>query len=168
MTRVGRAMVRELGLKGAVTVDAETQAVPADAETNGAVSVDAETQCQLDVKGHTESSTQTEEEGNEGSKVHNATQCNIDDDENDNETALGGVPVTSNLKKRVDLNGTFGLVREYVPSKQRWGVRCAGQVLDVALAAKNLVRVTARSWAATFVTCCPTSSTTRCLLCWLS
>ena len=44
----------------------------------------------------------------------------------------------------MDLNGTFGLVREYVPSEQRWGVRCAGQVLDVAIAAKNLVRATAK------------------------
>ena len=35
MTRVGRAMARELGMKGAVTVDAETLAVPADAETKG-------------------------------------------------------------------------------------------------------------------------------------
>ena len=123
---VSRAMVRALGMKGAVTVDAETQAVPADAETKDAVSVDAETQCQLDLKGHTESSTQTEEEGKEGSKVHNAIQCNIDDDEYDNETAPGDVAVISNLKNRVDLNGGFGVVRDYVPSKQRWGVRCAG------------------------------------------
>ena len=111
----------------------------------GAVSVDAETQCQLDVKGHAESSTKTEEEGKEGSKVHNAIQCNIDfDDEHDIEIAPGDVAVTSNLKNRVDLNGTFGLVRVHVPSKQRWCVRCAGQVLDVAIAAKNLVRVTAK------------------------
>ena len=143
MTRVARAMVRELGMKGAVSVDAETQAVPADAETKGAVSVDAETQRQLDVKGHAESSTQTEEEGKEESKVHNAIQCNIDfDDEHDIEIAPGDVAVTSNLKNRVDLNGTFGLVRVHVPSKQRWCVRCAGQVLDVAIAAGNLVRVT--------------------------
>ena len=117
MTRVGR----ELGMKGAVTVDAETQTVPADAETKGVVSFDAETQCQLDVRAHTESSTQTEEEGTEGSKVHNAIQCNIDDDEYDNEIAPGDVAVISNLKNRVDLIGTFGLVREYVLSKQRWG-----------------------------------------------
>ena len=31
MTRVGRAMVRELGMKGAVTVDAEDAGSPADA-----------------------------------------------------------------------------------------------------------------------------------------
>ena len=44
----------------------------------------------------------------------------------------------------MDLNGTFGLVRVYIPKKQRWGVRSAGQVLDVAIAAKNFVRVTAK------------------------
>ena len=44
MTRVGRATVRELGMKGAVTVDAETQ-------------------CQLDVKGHTGSSTKLKRKG---------------------------------------------------------------------------------------------------------
>ena len=120
-------------MKGAVSVDAETK---------GAVSLDAETQCQLDVEGHTESSTQTEKEGKEGSKVHNAIQCNIHFDEHGNEIAPGDVAVISNQKKnKVDLNGTFGLVRVCIQSKQRWGVRCAGQALDVAIAAKNLVRV---------------------------
>ena len=125
MTRVGRATVRELGMKGAVTVDAE-DTVPALRERPHRVQY------------------QTEEEGKEASKVHNAIQCNIGGDEYDNETAPGDVAVVSNLKSRADLNGTFGLIREYVPSKQRWGVRCAGQVLDVAIAAKNLVRVTAK------------------------
>ena len=122
LTRVGRAIVRELGMKGAVSVDAETQ-------------------CQPDVKGHTQSSTQTEEEEKEGSKVekegskvHNAIQCNIDfDDEHGKEIASGDVAVISKLRNRVDLNGTFGFVRVYTPRKQRWGVRCAGQVLDVAM-----------------------------------
>ena len=77
--------------------------------------------------------------------MHNAIQCNIDfDDEHDNEIAPGDVAVISSLKNRVDFNGTLGLVRVFIPSKQRWGVRCAGQVLDVAIAAKNLVRVTAK------------------------
>ena len=75
---------------------------------------------QFDVKGHTESSTQTEEEGKEGSKVHNAIHCNIDfDDEHDNEIALGDVAVISNLKKGVDLNGTFGLVTVRWTSSRR-------------------------------------------------
>ena len=126
VTRVGRAMVREFRMKGAVAVNAETQ-------------------CHLDVTGHTESSTQTEEEGKEGCQVHNAIRCNIDfDDEHDNEIAPEDVAFFSNLKNRVDLNSTFGLVRVDVPGKQRWGVRCAGQVLDVAIAAKNMVRVTAK------------------------
>ena len=64
------------------------------------------------MKGHTESSTQTEEEEREGSQVHNAIQCNTDfDDKHDNEIAPGDVAVISNLKNRLDLNGTFGLVR---------------------------------------------------------
>ena len=66
----------------------------------GAVSVDAETWCRLDVKGHTDSSTQTEEGVMEGSKVHNAILCDIGDDEYDNEIAPGDVAVISNLKKQ--------------------------------------------------------------------
>ena len=66
--------------------------------------------------------------------MHNAIQRNIDfDNEHDNEIAQGDVAVISNLKNRVDFNGTFGLVRVYIPSKH-----------DVANAAKNLVRVTAK------------------------
>ena len=61
------------------------------------------------MKGLTVSSAQTEEEGKEESKVHNAIQYNIDfDDEHDNEIVPGDVAVISNLKNRVDLNGMFG------------------------------------------------------------
>ena len=66
------------------------------------------------------------------------SRCDIDSDGEDNGITAGDVGVISNPKGRADFHGAFGLVLAEIPNRQRWSVRCAGQVLDVSHVAEEL------------------------------